>query len=174
MEHQHRAAGFVAVVLYRDGADQGVVEADADAQDPEVNQPARVRHVAADPEQRDRRQQRRADEEGAARIAVEDRAGGDHADAQPEGQRRSEQPTLGQVEAEGRLEAGLVRAHQHEDRAEDEEGEEAEREHRSEHAELELRRLGHHGRVPGRVPDEVEDHRGDALDIARLRLDLGR
>ena len=44
--------------------------------------------------------------------------------------------------------------------AEGEEGREAEREHApaSDHAEIEPGGLGHHARIPGRIPDQIELH----------------
>src|SRR6266545_811123 len=44
----------------------------------------------------------------------------------------------------------------------------------SEHPELETGRFGHHGRVPDRVPDQLDLGRGDAGHLLDLLLHLAR
>ena len=86
----------------------------------------------------------------------------------PSTERRAEQSGAREIEGEIVRERGLVRADEHEHAAECEEGRKAERKHAlaSDHAEIEPRRLGHHARIPGRIPDEIEL---DALTPATLR-----
>ena len=93
-------------------------------------------------------------------MAVDERPGADDADADAEHERRAEQSGAREIEREVAGERGLVGADEHEHAAECEEGREAERKHAlaSDHAEIEPGGLGHHARIPGRIPDEIELH----------------